>query len=366
VRNNLLEAYIAKRDEYPTTRSDAISLLNKYDDKKTVQHVPSEGTAFTQKGKKGEAAKKGGKSKNEDDKDDGEKKKKFYENKECFLCGKKGHSVKKCPERQNKDASDDSSISSKSSKRINDFERKLKNANKQFAQLKSQLEEEDSDSSDDDQSHFQFMNVSFLNKRKNEMLFKQSRGKLDGLDLRQVILLDNQSTMSLFCNKRLVTNIRESDEPLTLQSNGGSMIVTKIADIGDNQPPVWFSSKAITNILSLKDAVKKYDVEYQSNDREFIVYRDAVGLPNMHFKMHSSGLHFYDPCNKDFAFVTTVEENKQNFTNREVTGAQKARDLYASLAYPSDNDFKWILKANQIKDCPVTLEDAGVAKKIRK
>jgi hypothetical protein len=34
VKNNLLEAYIAKRDEYPSTRSEAIALLNKYDEKK--------------------------------------------------------------------------------------------------------------------------------------------------------------------------------------------------------------------------------------------------------------------------------------------------------------------------------------------
>jgi len=73
--------------------------------------------------------------------------------------------VKKCLEKQNKEASDDSSsISSKSAKKIDDFERKLKNANKQFAQLKSQLEEEGSESSDNDQSHFQFMNVLFLNR----------------------------------------------------------------------------------------------------------------------------------------------------------------------------------------------------------
>ena len=97
------------------------------------------------------------------------------------------------------------------------------------------------------------------------------------------------------------------------------------------------------NILLLKDAVRKYDMTYHSDGREFIVYRDATGLPNMRFKMHSLGLHFYDPRNKDFAFVTTVEDNKQNVTNRQVTHAQKARDLYASLAYPSDGDFKWIL-----------------------
>jgi hypothetical protein len=42
---------------------------------------------------------------------------------------------------------------------------------------------------------------------------------------------------------------------MTLTSNGGLMSVDKIADIRDGQPPVWFSQKAIANILSLKDAI---------------------------------------------------------------------------------------------------------------
>lgn len=37
IQNNLLEAYIAKRDEYPSTRSDAIKLLNKYDEKRACR-----------------------------------------------------------------------------------------------------------------------------------------------------------------------------------------------------------------------------------------------------------------------------------------------------------------------------------------
>ena len=84
----------------------------------------------------------------------------------------------------------------------------------------------------------------------------------------------------------------------------------------------------------------------------------------MLFKMHSSGLHYYDPFNEDFNFINTVKENKAVFTKRQIESADKERELYASLVYPSNADYKWILKSNQIKYCPVSIEDAEVATKI--
>jgi hypothetical protein len=125
----------------------------------------------------------------------------------------------------------------------------------------------------------------------DNVLMKQSAGKLKGLDLRNVILLDNQSTMLLFCNKRFVTDIRKSNEVLTLKSNGGSMQVGKIASI-NKSTDVWFSLKAITNILSLHDVKRHYHVAYNSYDEAFIVWREKKGLPSMVFKEHSSGLRY--------------------------------------------------------------------------
>jgi hypothetical protein len=84
----------------------------------------------------------------------------------------------------------------------------------------------------------------------------------------------------------------------------------------------------------------------------------------MLFNMHSSGLHYWDPSNKDFNCINTVKENKAVFTKKQIANADKARELYASLAYPSSADYKWILKSNQIKDCPVTSKDAEVAMQI--
>ena len=41
----------------------------------------------------------------------------------------------------------------------------------------------------------------------------------------------------------------------------------------------------------------------------------------MEFRMHKSGLHYYDPRNKHFAFVNTVSINKEGYTQSQVKGA---------------------------------------------
>ena len=139
---------------------------------------------------------------------------------------------------------------------------------KQFTQLKTQIEEDEDMSDDEEHSHVQFTAVSKLIQR---VSLKKSKGKLRDLDLRKVVLLDNQSTVSLFCNKKMVTNIQKSKRPMTLKSNGGSMGVNKIADIGEDQSD-WFSEEAITNILSLIDATALYRVTYDSDEKQFIVH----------------------------------------------------------------------------------------------
>jgi hypothetical protein len=61
-------------------------------------------------------------------------------------------------------------------------------------------------------------------------LFKQAGSSIK-LDLKEVILLDSQSTMDLFCNAALVSKISKSRSSMRLSSNGGTMVVTQKATL---------------------------------------------------------------------------------------------------------------------------------------
>jgi hypothetical protein len=69
---------------------------------------------------------------------------------------------------------------------------------------------------------------------------------------------------------------------------------------------VWYNKIAITNILSLSNVIKQYFVTYDSNDQMFVVHRKPEGKPDMEFRMHKSGLHYFNPRDSEFIFVNTV------------------------------------------------------------
>ncbi len=124
---------------------------------------------------------------------------------------------------------------------------------------------------------------------------------------------------------------------------------------------VWYNKKATTNILSLSNVIKQYQVTYDSNNQMFVVHHDPEGKPGMEFQMHKSRLHYFNPRDSEFTFVNTVSKNKAGFTKRQIKDVEVARSLYSKLNYPSWKDFKWIIRSNQIKDCPVTVEHIDTA-----
>ena len=48
---------------------------------------------------------------------------------------------------------------------------------------------------------------------------------------------------------------------------------------------------------------------------------------------------------------------------RAIKSAELARNPHATLIHPSVKDCKWAIQSNQIKNCPVTTQDADDAQK---
>ena len=62
--------------------------------------------------------------------------------------------------------------------------------------------------------------------------------------------------------------------------------------------------------------------------------------------------------------IESVRENLRGFSDREVNQARRARALYYMCGAPTVENFKHLLQANMIQDCPVTVDDVKIAEKI--
>lgn len=179
-----------------------------------------------------------------------------------------------------------------------------------------------------------------------------------GLNLRNIVLLDNESTVHSFCNNSLVYNITDTSDSIYLSTNAGTTSTSQVCQIRGLHQKVWFSEEFLTNIFSLALIAKKYRITYDSIKKNgcFVVH-----IPNknpMLFCCHVSGLHYLQVSeHKTLSFVNTVAENKGSFSRRQIDDASRARTLQATVGFPTTTDFKNILRAGTIHNCKVMVSD---------
>jgi hypothetical protein len=125
----------------------------------------------------------------------------------------------------------------------------------------------------------QFAQVDKGFKSKIAKLFKQNHGSKINLDLREIILLDIQSTMDIFCNSAMVGKNIKSASSMRLKSNGGTMVVTCKAYMVGYHKTVYFSKKDITYIIVLHNLIHQYRVTYDSDYLMFVVHRESDSVP---------------------------------------------------------------------------------------
>jgi len=374
LRTDLKNDFSKGQDYYPQNRQEVLHRLGTFSTVHFVSTTPtSEGVAFAQGGGsggrggtksgrgQGNASGRGGRGGRSNSSKVYDKE--FWKDKTCFKCNKKGHPSNCC------------TLSKKAAAGSNeDAMSALTNAvmeqNKSMAHMQTMLDERSA--ADEAASHganyfqqgFNMTQVVEFPQSIQQVLLEQNHGNSASKNMKNVILLDSQSTMDLFCNPALVTGVHEAPSKMTVRSNGGQLIVDQQATVTGYNQKVWFSSKAITNIIALHNIIQQYKVTYDSTERMFVVHREKFNKPNMEFKMQANGLHVYEPRNESYTFISTVAGNKEGFSQRQIKGAESARELYSTLGFPSMKDFKWVVQSNQILNCPVTVQDIDIAHKI--
>ncbi|MGC9237634.1 MAG: hypothetical protein ACP5GF_12175 [Thiomonas sp.] len=143
----------------------------------------------------------------------------------------------------------------------------------------------------------------------------------------------------------------------------------------------------MANIFGLAQLADKYRVTFDSDvENAFVVHVDDRVVK---FACTPEGLYAYKPSDRYLAevaeskcmnppdstdavtayrgrsfLISSVEENRKGYTQRQFDDAKRARRFYHIMGCPTIENLKHLLRANIIQNCPVTPADVDLAEKI--
>jgi hypothetical protein len=190
------------------------------------------------------------------------------------------------------------------------------------------------------------------------------------------ILLDNQSTVDVFINPRLVKDVRVTDTIIHIHCHSGTSS-TRLQATLSGYGTVWFDPKGIANILSLSNVKDKYRVTFDSStDDTFYVHKSDGSTRKFVVLQSGGGLNFLDTAKDQKSLqqiefiktgaimVNTVEQNKTRYSGHDIKRAEHARKTQDLIGRPSTSKYLSIIANNILPNCKVTINDIKIAEDI--
>eukprot|EP00536_Pseudo-nitzschia_multiseries_P018072 jgi/Psemu1/54022/gm1.54022_g len=154
------------------------------------------------------------------------------------------------------------------------------------------------------------------------------------------ILLDNQSTVHIFFNIMFLVNVQKTNKRLELHTNTGSAIVNTVRELPGVRT-VWVHENGIANILLFHKLLdtNNFKIDYTSRP-------DSRGARNKSFCIETPDRvqqQFQPDRKSNSVFGTrvvntesplTVDDNKENFTNRDTQRAKAIRRFQHVTGHP--------------------------------
>ena len=181
-------------------------------------------------------------------------------------------------------------------------------------------------------------------------------------DRDSIILLDTQASIHIFHDPNIVSDVRSSDSPVTVQGITGDRVrVTMEGTIREIGLRGYYSPNMTANIISYHKLKDTHAVQYDEETDTFTAV--PAGGPTLTF-ICMNGHYIMNIGTVAHAYVIDIGSKAVRYSARQLTGARKAYEFMQRMGYISYKAAAEIIQRGSMKNITFSRADLVVAQDI--
>ena len=176
------------------------------------------------------------------------------------------------------------------------------------------------------------------------------------------LLLDSTATTSIFCNPKLLHNIREAENKVYEVTGVGGTIQVRTVGSTQHFGDCLYAPECGVNILSLQELWNNgCKVEFNNEERKAtLTTRDGTSYI---FRMLMGGL-LGTLVSDELLYVTTVASNEAKYNERILKRIKKIPEIRERLNFLSDAELASMISRGSMTGIPTTVQDLSLHRNI--